>query len=102
MYVDPEDWSAQRTQYLDELAPGDTARQRWTVQAVKAVTSGPLVLYVAVSDLERGSVTSSGPMRLTVGGQRLVESAGVLPLVVWIPAGVLTLLNAALRQRLSG
>jgi hypothetical protein len=95
VYVDPEDWSAQRTQYLD-LSAGETVSLDWSVQAV---TSGPLVLYVAVTDLDSGSVVSSGPMELTVEGQRVVESTQVLPLVTWMPAGVLVLLAATLLRR---
>jgi hypothetical protein len=96
VYVDPEDWSPTRTQYLEELAPGDSAQLTWDVQAV---TSGPLILFVSVTSTTDDQVVSSGPLRLTVGGQRVVESGQVLPLVLFMPAGVLTLLGATLVRR---
>lgn len=96
VYVDPEDWSASRTQYLDELPPGESTRLSWTVQAV---TSGPLILYVAVTDPATATVTASGPIDMTVGGQRVVNSGGVLPLVLWMPAGVLALLGTTFVRR---
>lgn len=96
VYVDPEDWSAQRTQYLDELPAGQATRLSWNVQAV---TSGPLILYVAVTDPAADSVIASGPLQLTVAGQRVVDSGGALPLVTLMPAIVLALLGAALARR---
>jgi hypothetical protein len=96
VYVDPEDWSPRRTQYLDVLAPGDTADLSWNVQAV---TSGPLILFVSVTSLDGDQVVSSGPLRMTVHGQRVVDSTRVLPLVMWTPAAVLVLLGATLVRR---
>lgn len=97
VYVDPEDWSPKRTQYLDELGPGKSTTLTWNVQAV---TSGPLIVFVSVTSPTSDTVTSSGPLDLTVRGQRVVSSGGVVPLVVWMPAGVLALLGASqLRRR---
>jgi uncharacterized membrane protein len=96
VYVDPEDWSAERTQYLDELGPGESATLSWSVQAV---TSGPLLLFVSVTSPTSDAVSSGGPIKFTVGGQRVVNAGGVLPLVVWMPAGVLALFGATLVRR---
>lgn len=96
VYVDPEDWSPERTQYLDSLGPGESTTLTWSVQAV---TSGPLILFVSVTSPTTDRVTSSGPMNLTVEGQRVVSSGGVVPLVVWVPTGVLALLGASLLRR---
>lgn len=96
VYVDPEDWSPERTQYLDALAPGDSAELTWSVQAV---TSGPLILYVSVTSPDSSAVVSSGPLNLDVQGQRVVDSAGVMPLVLWTPASVLLLLGAVLTRK---
>lgn len=96
VYVDPEDWSPRRTQYLDELTPGDEVSLRWDVQAV---TSGPLILYVSVTSPSSTTVTSSGPLDLTVGGQRVVDSGAVLPLVLGMPAGALALVGATQVRR---
>ncbi len=37
IYVDPEDWSEERTKFLSPLAPGESTTVRWNV---KAVTGG--------------------------------------------------------------
>lgn len=96
VYVDPEDWSPERTQYLEPLPAGRSAELSWSVQAV---TSGPLILYVSVTSPDTDAVVSSGPLELTVHGQRVVDSAGVAPVVLWTPAGVLLLLGAAIARR---
>lgn len=97
VYVDPEDWSPRRTQYLDELGAGAEQVLEWDV---RAVTSGPLVLYVAVSGPDTPIVTASGPLRMQVQGRRVVNSQNVLPLVAGVPAGVLALVGvAAIRRR---
>jgi hypothetical protein len=96
VYVDPEDWSALRTQYLDRLAPGGSARVEW---AVRAVTSGPLVLYVSVTRVGTHQIAVSGPLRMTVHGQRVVNAQQVMPLVAWTPATVLALLGLTMLRR---
>ncbi|MGH3384246.1 MAG: hypothetical protein ACRDO1_06685 [Nocardioidaceae bacterium] len=99
IYVDPEDWSTRRTQFLDELPPGETTTLRWTVTAID---SGALILYVAVSGTESDAVAVSGPLQMSVGGRRVVNPGNVVPLVMATPVGVLALLGLALvrRQRL--
>ena len=96
VYVDPEDWSPKRTQFLDEIPPGGSTTLGWDV---RAVTSGPLLLFVSVTSATADTVSSSGPLRMTVGGRRLVNAGGVLPLVLWMPAGVLALLGATTVRR---
>jgi hypothetical protein len=96
VYVDPEDWSPRRTEYVDALAAGDTVDISWNVQAV---TSGPLVLFVSVTSLTGDQVVSSGPLRMTVHGQRVVDATRVLPSVVWAPAVLVVLLGVTLLRR---
>ncbi len=96
VYVDPEDWSPRRTQYVDKLPAGESVQLDWSVQAV---TSGPIVLYVSVNSAESDTTSSSGPLKMTVGGQRVVEAGRVLPLVLWMPAGVFALLCAVLLRK---
>lgn len=96
VYVDPEDWSPRRTQYVDELAPGDSTELSWDVQAV---TAGPLILYVTVTDAGLDTVGASGPIEMSVGGQRVVNAQGVLPVVLWPPGLVLAVLGATLLRR---
>jgi len=84
VYVDPEDWSSNRTRYLPALAPHQTLRATWTVQAVN---SGQFAVYVAVLPRHGpGPITTSPPLRVAVAERRTLNSGGVLPLVLGIPA----------------
>jgi hypothetical protein len=85
-YVDPEDWSSHRTQYLSQIPPGGSQRLTWTVQAVN---SGHLAVFVSVLPRHgAGTVASSAPLRFTVTRRRTLNSGGVLPLVLGIPAAI--------------
>ena len=96
VYVDPEDWSSHRTRYLGTLVAGDSRRIEWTVQAVN---SGHFVVYVAVVDHNgRGSVTASNPLATTVAQKRRLNSSGVVPLALGVPA-LLAVGFVALRRR---
>jgi hypothetical protein len=53
VYVDPEDWAADRSQEL-ELQPGESRRLSWEVQAIN---SGRFAAYVVVPPL--GSTSSA-------------------------------------------
>jgi hypothetical protein len=98
-YVDPEDWCTARTVFLDELDPGGSTAPAWQIQAVD---SGPLLLWVTVSQPDGAGVAVSAPVRLTVGEHIDVNSGGVLPVVVGVPAVVaagLVLLTGWRRRR---
>jgi hypothetical protein len=97
VYVDPEDWSPRRTQFLGELPAGQSSQLTWEVQAV---TAGPMILYVTVTQAGTSDVAVSGQLHMTVQGRREVDAGRVLPLVVGVPATVLVLLAlAGLRRR---
>jgi hypothetical protein len=84
VYVDPEDWSSHRTRYLGTLTAGESRRIEWTVQAVN---SGHFVVYVAAVDRNgAGTVTASNALRTTVAQKRRLNSAGVVPLALGVPA----------------
>jgi thiamine pyrophosphate-dependent acetolactate synthase large subunit-like protein len=99
-YVDPEDWSSRRTQYLDPLAPHRSATLTWHVQAVN---SGSLILYVAVTDTTHGTVTAGPPIELAVTRQPSIDAGGILPLAIGVPAavGLLMAFNLLRRRRTS-
>ena len=97
VYVDPEDWSPRRTQYIDELRAGGDATLAWEV---RAVTAGPMILYVGVSDPDTHAVATSPTLEMTVSGQRKVQATNALPLIVGVPAFVVVLLGlVGLRAR---
>jgi hypothetical protein len=99
-YVDPEDWSSQRTRYLRPIPPGGSTTVAWPMNAVNAGTIG---VYVAV--LTRGGApvrpTTSPPLRVRIEDRRTLNSGGVLPLALGIPAalGLLGLAVRASRRR---
>jgi hypothetical protein len=96
VYVDPEDWSSHRTRYLGTFAAGESRRIEWTVQAVN---SGHFVVYVAAVDRNgAGTVMASNPLRTTVAEKRRLNSGGVVPLALGIPA-VLAFGLAGVRRR---
>lgn len=92
VYVDPEDWSSERVQYLPTLAAGASVRTAWRGEAVNG---GAFALYVVVLP-RAGPLTVSPAVRMHVTEHRTLNSGGVLPLVIGIPLA-LTLLAVALR-----
>ena len=96
-YVDPEDWSSDRSQYLDTLAPDATWAPSWDV---KAVNSGALILYVAVTTASGADeVVASGPLRATVTQLRTIDATGVLPVALAVPAAFVVCFVMARRRR---
>jgi hypothetical protein len=96
VYVDPEDWSSNRTQSLPDT-PG--ARLDWPVQAVNA---GTFDIYLVVVPTGAGASAQelivSAPVRVTVANRRTVNAAGSLPIVIAVPL-VLAMFAAAARWR---
>jgi len=98
VYVDPEDWSSQRTKYLPAVAPGRSVRIPWKVTAVNG---GRFAVYVVAIPRRSPGTTSAGlaigrPMTLRVAERRVFNSGGVLFLTLGIPA-LLVLAMVALR-----
>jgi hypothetical protein len=95
-YVDPEDWSAQRTRYLRAIPAGGSTTVTWPMNAVNAGTIG---IYVAV--LPRGGTpvrpVTSPTLRLRIRDRRTLNSGGILPLALGIP-GALGLVALSVRS----
>ena len=104
IYVDPEDWSSRRTLYLRPLGRGHSATLRWSV---KAVTGGSLAVYVVV--LERrpdggvapAPIAAARPVAVHVTERRTLDSGGILPLVLGVPAiiGAIGIASGRMRRR---
>ena len=100
-YVDPEDWSADRSQELS-LAPGESQTLSWDIQAVN---SGRFAAYVVV--LPTGAPTSGTPrpetlvvspqVTLEVATRSTLNAGGALKVVLTMP---LLLGSAAIATRL--
>jgi hypothetical protein len=79
--VDPEDWSPQRTQYIDQLAPGQSSTLSWRVNAI---LDGDYIVYMVAMPEPASQETTS----------QAVASSGihltVMPFTALNPRGVLT------------
>jgi hypothetical protein len=84
VYVDPEDWSSDRTQYLPVVAAGRSVTVPWKV---KAVNGGRFAIYVAVLPVTGTLPPVVSPaLDARVTEHRALNSGGVLPLALGIPA----------------
>jgi len=85
VYIDPEDWSSHRTIYLDTLPAGGSKTITWRLQAVSA---GKVDVYVAVFS-RRAIATApntSPAIRVAVADRKTLNSGGILPLALGVPA----------------
>jgi hypothetical protein len=100
VYVDPEDWSPERTQYLGPIPPGRSRAITWRMRAVNA---GRLGVYVAVlrGSPAAGPPTTGPTIDLAVAQRETLDSGGILPLALGIPA-LLGLLTVGFRLRRRG
>ncbi|TWD84162.1 putative repeat protein (TIGR01451 family) [Kribbella amoyensis] len=97
VYVDPEDWSSERTQYLDPLGGGDTDKLEWEMQAVN---SGHFVVYVALGTGQAAApVVSSKALRLDIAPERTLGAGGVLPIAAGVPGVIAVLMMLAMLRR---
>ena len=90
-YVDPEDWSAERTLPVAPIAADSTARLTWTV---KTVLEGDVAAYVVVlpapPTLAADSpLAVSSAIQMHVEEHRALNPGGVLPTVLGVPLAVL-------------
>ena len=82
IYVDPEDWSEDRTKFLPPLGPGESTTVGWNV---KAVTGGRAAIYVVVLP-GRSEPAVSPAMEVQIADTKDLNSDGVLPLALGVPA----------------
>jgi hypothetical protein len=96
-YVDPEDWSSQRTRYLSTIPAGGSTTLTWRMNAVNAGTIG---VYVAALPRSGAPVPpTTGPtLRVRIQDRRTLNSGGILPLALGLPA-LLGLLALGVRLR---
>ena len=99
VYVDPEDWSSERSQELS-LQPGESRTLSWELQAVN---SGRLAAYVVVLPATNTAGGQQDPVvtplvRLDVAPRSTLTAAGALPVVLGVPL-LLGLTAAGTRYR---
>ena len=98
VYVDPEDWSSHRTRYLAPIPARGSTTLTWRI---KAVNAGSIGVYVAVLPADGASVRpTTGPtLRLAIPDRRTLNSGGIVPLALAVPALIgLVLLVARFRR----
>lgn len=100
--VDPEDWSPERTQYVDFVPAGDALRHSWTIEAI---LKGDYMVYLVAIPEPAGEGSTSLPvassgLHLTVGAFQRLNPGGVLPVVIAVPLGVTLSLLLLVRLRL--
>jgi hypothetical protein len=93
--VDPEDWSTHRTRYLGTI-PG--RRSHTITWQVHAINTGRIALYVAVlPQLPSNRPPTTGQaVQLVVADRDTLNSGGILPLALGIPA-LLALMGGGIR-----
>lgn len=91
-YVDPEDWSSNRTRYLSTIPPGGSLTTTWEVQAVN---DGSFGIYVAALPESGEAVppATAPTIRLNVTARTTLNPSGMVPIALGIPAllGILAL-----------
>jgi hypothetical protein len=99
VYVDPEDWSTQRTQYLGSIPAGGERTITWNI---KAVNDGDFAAYATIlsQDDPAGSAPATGDaVRVAVAKRTTLNSGGIVPLALGIPGALAALAVAARLSR---
>jgi hypothetical protein len=85
--VDPEDWSPQRTQYIEALGPGESANLSWILNTI--LDGDYMVYMVLIPEPESQESTSqpvaSSGIHLTVTPFTRLNPGGVLPYAIGGP-----------------
>lgn len=99
--VDPEDWSPQRTQYVDPIAPGQSATLAWRINAI---LDGNYMVYMVAIPSPSGPEATSHPVaspgiHLMVSKYTRLNPGGVLPYAIGGPVVLGVIIFAVYRRR---
>ncbi len=96
-YIDPEDWSPQRTMAIDPLEPGASVTKTWKVNPILEGEVAAYIVILPKSDaLTTQPLSTSPAIHIHVGAQRSLNPGGVLPVTLAVP-GVLAATFVGLR-----
>jgi hypothetical protein len=100
VYVDPEDWSSNRTRDLAPIPAGGSTTLAWKLQAVNA---GSFAAYVTVLPQQprAGTPATGQTVHVAVAKRTTIDSGGIVPLALGVPA-LLAALLVGLRLRRRG
>ena len=87
--VDPEDWSPERTQYIQDLGPGESTTLTWKVHSV---FGGKYMVYIVGIPKPAGPKQTSMPsasngIHLTIKPVARVNPGGMLPVALTTTSG---------------
>ena len=99
--VDPEDWSPQRTQYIESLASGQSASQHWIINTI---VDGDYMVYMVLIPGPGGQAVTSQPVassgiHLTVTPFTRLNPGGVLPYAIGGPIVLMAAMLVIYRLR---
>jgi hypothetical protein len=98
VYVDPEDWSSHRTRYLAPIPPHGSTTLTWRIKAVNAGSIGVYVAVLPANGPPARPVT--GPtVGISIADRKSLNSGGIAPLALGVPAVLAVLLIAARVRR---
>ena len=99
--VDPEDWSPERTQYIDSLASGQSATLDWIINPIM---EGNFMVYMVL--IPEGASTdttfhlvASPAIHVTVAPFTGLSSTNILPIVITEPILLLAVTYFIYRRR---
>jgi uncharacterized membrane protein len=86
VYVDPEDWSSERSQQLS-LKPGESRELSWEIQAVNSGRFAAYVVVVPFGGAVNGNenLTISPLVKVDVAQRTTLTAGGALPVVLMVP-----------------
>ena len=86
VYVDPEDWSSDRSQQLS-LKPGESRKLSWEIQAVNSGLFAAYVVVVPFGNTVNGNenLTTTPLIRVDVAPRTTLTAGGALPVVLAVP-----------------
>lgn len=96
--VDPEDWSPERTKYLEAVPPGGSVTQSWILNTI---LEGDYMVYVVLIPTPSSAETTSHPVtspgiHVSVEAFTRLNPGGILPYAVGIPLTLIAILGALL------
>jgi ABC-type transport system involved in cytochrome c biogenesis permease component len=99
--VDLEEWSPQRTQYIEALAPDESVNLDWIVTTV---VHGEYIVYIALIPQPRSAEDTTFPVAssslyLMVTPSARLNPAGVLPFALGVPVVLLAITFVVYRRR---
>lgn len=99
--VDPEDWSPQRTQYTEAVAPGQSVTLAWRINAI---LDGNFMVYMVGIPAPDGAEATSHPVtspgiHLTVTKYTRLNPGGVLPYAIGGPVLLGLIIFVVYRRR---